>query len=406
MSLEKEKKENQKVWVMDLLNEKHKDEMSKILAFWEKYKREWANKKDNFWKKWNFGRDRRKFRNLVLDYDERKERFIKWLSKEEMNMWNNLDDTWKKKFFDEYLDDDIIYDWNADDEYEHWGLIDYSWWKDVDMVGIKDEIKEKGLEVIIKQIWETLEPWIDIDLSISDIGDDWIKILSKEWRDKLKPWMKINLDWNNISDEGVKLLAEAWKDCLQPWMTINLWGNNIWDEWVKVLAREWKDKLQPWMTINLSRNNIWADWLEILVRGWRDSLKQWMEIDLSGNILWDEWFGDEWLKVLVKEWKDNLQPGMIIDICNNGISDEWLEILANEWGDGLPSWTTLRLDWNFSEEWLNEIVNKVKLKDWISVIIWVTNLTKEMQVSVENWEKTYKDMWVNCSAYVYRKFHF
>jgi hypothetical protein len=32
----------------------------------------------------------------------------------------------QKKFFDEYLDDDIIYDWNVDDVYEHWGLIDYS----------------------------------------------------------------------------------------------------------------------------------------------------------------------------------------------------------------------------------------------------------------------------------------
>ena len=75
MSLE-ERKENQNEWVKWLLREDHKAELWEILAFWEKYKKEWEKMEIEFWKKWY----KEYFNNLIWWYKESKEKFEEWLS--------------------------------------------------------------------------------------------------------------------------------------------------------------------------------------------------------------------------------------------------------------------------------------------------------------------------------------
>ena len=48
MTLEEERL-NQNEWVRWLLNQDHKAELWKILAFWERYREEWEQMRDEFW---------------------------------------------------------------------------------------------------------------------------------------------------------------------------------------------------------------------------------------------------------------------------------------------------------------------------------------------------------------------
>ena len=107
MSLEEEKlQENE--WVKWLLNEDHKAELWKILAFWEKYKEEWEMMRDEFWKE----HDREQFRNLIRWYEESKRISWELFSPEERDMLDSLDSVAREKFYREYLYEKIFYNWN------------------------------------------------------------------------------------------------------------------------------------------------------------------------------------------------------------------------------------------------------------------------------------------------------
>ena len=316
MSLEEEKKLSQNEWVRWLLNEDHKAELWEILAFGEKYKKEWEEMRKAFWRKGYRGQ----FDNLIMQYEDSKDRLMKWLP-EEKGMLDGLNDIAKEKFYEEYLFDRIVYSW--DPEYK------------------------KELESI-QYHWEM---W-DIE---------WFKRWVVENKNNLKPWMKIDLSDNDISKDWIRMLAETWKDKLQPWMRINFSGNKIWDEWVKILAREWKGKIKPWMEINLRNIWIWPEWIEILAKEWKNSLKPWMCIDLwtrrlsswRANKIWDEW-----AKILAEEWKNSLKPWMMINLSRNKIWDEWAQAIMDNLE--LKDWVRLSLN-------QNDISDKKKeeLKEWV-----------------------------------------
>ena len=90
MSLEEERV-NQNEWVRGLLNENHKAELWEILAFWEKYKKEWEKMKYEFWRRW----DRDKYENLIMQYRDRKKICMENLTEEEREILDRLNGVWK-----------------------------------------------------------------------------------------------------------------------------------------------------------------------------------------------------------------------------------------------------------------------------------------------------------------------
>ena len=249
MSLEDERKENQKLWLNELLRKEHQDEMSKILAFWEKYKKEWERMKKEFWNTWNFD-SKSIFIDLVLKYEESKKKFIeRWLMEEERKILESLDGVAKEKFYKEYLYDRILYGDSKSGERHFSKVLPYS----------SDKTDVKWVLQWIKDIKDKLEPRASIDLEDLWIWNLLAETIADEWKDKLQIWMQIGLALNNIWAEWVKVLAEKWKNKLKPEMSISLWQNEIWDEWVKILAETWKDKLQPWMTLYFTVDNISDD---------------------------------------------------------------------------------------------------------------------------------------------------
>ena len=356
MSLEDERKGNQNEWVIWLLNEEHKAELWRILAFWEKYKREWEGMKKEFWEKY----DKNKwdhFRYLLLGYKLSKDKFMEWLPQEEKKLLNNLNDIAKDKFCEEYSHDKIIYGWKISLIVPK--IVGYNDWEKGGL---------KSLKEWAGKLKEGMQPWMVIGFDNNFFWDEWIEVLAEEWKDSLKPWMKVDFQHNNIWAEWVEVLAKEWKHSLQPWMVIGLSNNHIWDEWVEILAKEWKHSLQPWIEIGLQSNNIWAEWVKTLAREWKDSLKSWMSIKLGYN--GDIWA--EWVKALVMEWKDSLQPGMSLDLS-----------LSKMWA-----------------EWAQAIMENLVLKEWVKLYLRWNDIPKEWEDKLEGWVQWYKDKWINCDVIV------
>ena len=413
MSLEEEKQSQEVVkW---LLNKDHKAELWKILAFWEKYKSEWKQMESEFWKEWNvrmgeermsylfYLDDKQAFRQLILQHEENSKSFLEWLSQEEKDIWNSLNEVAKEKFYKEYLFDKIVYSWNVEGEYKEkkirlWKEVkmkrgmkpeDMRWeWLEKWIQTMKDNLKPwvyldlnedciwpEDMRIIAEWLKDALQPGMTIDLWVNRFGDRWVEAMAKEWKDNLKLWLRVVLSSLNMWLDGVKLLAEEWKNNLKPWMGIYLWGNKIWDEWVKILAKERKGNLQPWMHIDLSRNNIWIEWIKVLAKEWKDSLQPWMFIWLSWNEIWDEW-----LKILAEEWKDSLKPGMTIQLKWNGVWDKWIDAIVNNLK--LRDWIEMYLGGNDIED--------VNLQD---------NISDKMKEKVKWWEKTNNEEWVNCKIH-------
>ena len=372
MSLEKEKKVNQKVWVSELLKKEHQDEMSKILKFWEKYKEEWKRLERGFWQKKN----RKKFVNLIQNYKRNKEKYRRWfeelLSSEEKEILDGLSDIAKDKFYEEYLYEKILYSWSEVEEI--WTLNIWAY----------GEMWDEWWIIDVKQ---DLQPWVEIDLGLNGLWYEWTKVLAREWKDSLQPWMYIDLAENEIWDKWIEIIAREWKDKLQPWMEIRLWFNEICDKWAEVLAKEWKDRLQPGMSINLCYNEIWDEWAEALAKEWKDSLQPWMEIVLAYNKIWKEW-----VEALVQEWKDSLQPGIKIDLWSNKIWDEWIKILAEMWKDSLQPWMTINLsDSGIWDEWAQIIMDNWELKEWMKIYLEYNDISEQKKKELKAWGQQYKD---------------
>ncbi len=336
------------------LPDEKKAELAQILTFGERIKAEWEKKKKEFWNEHLY--DKEYFKDLLVQYGESKEKFIESLTPGEKKILDNLDESNKDKFYNEYLYERILYSWDINDESDY----GYGW-----------SIEYKN------------ENW-DFDL---EKFKDWVY----SSKDSLQPWMKIYLWDNKLWYEWAKILAKTWKDRLRPWMTIDLDGNNIWYKWAKILAKTWKDKLQPWMEIYLGNNNLWEKWVKILAETWKDNLQHWMEIILSSNNLWEKW-----VKILAETWKDKLKPWMTIDLGWNEIWNEWVKILAETWKDKIQPWMTIHLGWNeIWNEWVRVIMQNLKLKEWVSLnFIWNNEISDEMKTQLKEWVQWYRDQWI------------
>ena len=356
MSLEKEKKVKQNEWVRWLLNENHKAELWEILAFWEKYKKEWKILEQKFWIHWK----RRNYKDLLRCYERNKEN-VEWLLPEEKDMLDSLDGVAREKFYKEYLFDRIVYSWwsvkheRVEDEFYHG--------KGEDLENFRNRVHN---------VKNRIKPWVTMNLYAIDIND--------------KIW-----------PEWAKVLAEGWKNCLQPWMSVYLGNNKIWKEWLEVIVKAWKDKLFPWMEITLENNGIWDDWVKILVEDRKDSLKPWMNITLDKNEI-----TNEWLRAITQAWKGKLQPWMIINLWYNKMWDEWVKILVEDRKDSLQPWTILGLKVsNISEKWVDMLINNLELKEWVKIDlshnfkIWPNEKEK-----LREWVQKYKKRWINCEVIV------
>ena len=98
------------------LPEKKQEELAKILAFWERTKAEWEKKKKEFWNKYLY--DKEYFKDLLVQYEESKEKFIESLTPGEKKILDNLDESNKDKFYNEYLYERIFYSWDINDKYD------------------------------------------------------------------------------------------------------------------------------------------------------------------------------------------------------------------------------------------------------------------------------------------------
>ena len=415
MSLEEEKQSQEAVrW---LLNKDHKEELWKILAFWEKYKAEWKQMEKEFWKKWCVWGgdkysyfysldDKQVFKQLILQHEANKKFFLEWLSQEEKDIWNSLSEMAKEKFYKEYLFDRVVYDWDVGGGYKEEKIHLHS------SEGVKlnygkklEDTRWEWLEKWIKTQKNGLKPWVYLDLNEDFIWPEDMRIIAEGLKNVLQPWMTIDLWINRFGDRWIEVLAKERKDNLKLWMRVILRSVKMWLEGVKVLAKEWKNNLKPWMGIYLCENEIWDEWVEILAKEWKNSLQPWMEIDLSENNIWIEW-----IKVLAKEWKNSLQPWMFIWLSLNDIWDEWLKILAEEWKDSLKPGMTIYLKWMGAwDKWIDAIVSNLKLKDWVEMHlggdIELKNIqdivSEKMKEKVKWWEESNNKEWVNCKVYVW-----
>ena len=342
------------------LSEKSKEGIAKILAFGEKYKKEWEDLKNKFWETHNWDDYRylrENFVKLIAQYQESEQKFINWLNKEEKEIINGLKWTNGKKFFDEFLHDRILYSWNTEKFYDK-NVVNYS----------DTNLFFRDVEKLAKEYEDKLQPWMEIYFSDANLSLIWLKIIVEKWRWKLKPWMYINFYKNDLWDEWIKILAEAWKDSLQPWFRLDLGRNQIWNKWIEVLSQERKDKLQIWMDLSLSDNGFWLDWFDKLLKLWKDSLQPWITLDFGWNQLWDEW-----AELLADERKDRLQPWMLLNLRSTWIWDEWAKAIARN----------------------------MKLKDWVEL-----DLTSNVAIHYE-WKKALQECverhrakWINCRILV------
>jgi len=102
----KEIPEQQNNNLTKLLWKEKKEELVKILTYWEKIKEQWEKKKKEF-------RSNREnsleFDGLLDQYEKNKREFIEWLTWEWKKVLENLKWVTKEKFIDEYFHDTILY---------------------------------------------------------------------------------------------------------------------------------------------------------------------------------------------------------------------------------------------------------------------------------------------------------
>ena len=311
MSLEEERV-NQNEWVRWLLNKDHNAELWKILAFWEKYKKEWEEMRMKFWRRW----DSDKYVNLIMQYKDSKEVYMDNLSGEEKDVIDRFDGVWKDKFIEEYMHDKVLYRGDKDKEMEKkkYRYDDWKAWKVI------------------------MEEWVYLSFGDNKIWDEWAVAISKM---KLKKWVLLDLCWNKIWEEWAEALS---KMELKEWVTLNLYGNEIWDAWAEAIS---KMELKEWVELSLYENDIWDEWAEAISKM---ELKEWVMLSLWGNNIWAVW-AKEISKMKLKEW-------VWLDLAGNDIWDEWVEAIMKNME--LKDWVVLFLMRNnISKEM------KDQLSEWI-----------------------------------------
>ena len=292
----KEKEENKKKGITKLLWKEKKNELVKILAFWEKYKKEWENLKEQFREKYS----REKFIDLVIHYEKSKSSFLNNLDSEEKQIIGPLKWLTREKFFDKYLNERILYWWefsslSGSNDCIKYDIEDFKEWRVKLKKWVLILLELGNLELwdewVEKLVWKIkLKEWVYLDLRENHIWDKWCGLLSKL---KLKEWVALDLSRNNIWCEWVSILAEKME--FKDGVSLQLDYNNIWDEWAVVIAN--KMKLKKHMILNLSTNKIWDEWAEEILK--HMELKKWIKINLSNNLI------SEKMKEKLKEWEKN-----------------------------------------------------------------------------------------------------
>jgi hypothetical protein len=380
-------------------------ELEKILSFWEKYKEEWNKLKKHFWSKKTYN----SFTELLMQYNELKNKFIDSLSNEEKELLEWIEGISKERFIKEYLFDIILFSWE---------LKKRDWPTRYSYTCNKLDMDRLKWIAIAKKPY--LTDRTEVDLSATQIWDEWVDILTNEWENELQPWMKIELWSNNITDKWIEILAKRRKRSLKPWIRIILDNNKFWKEWIEILAKEWKDYLQPWMEIVLTGNNLWDEWIKILFEQWWPYLQPWMKIDLINNGITSEWIkiitdlitpiewlnldfelnkiGDKWAEIFARKRKNKIKQWMLLKLSQTWIWDKWAIALANNWKNSLEEWVWLML-WD-NDVWINwakELLEKINLKNWCVLGLWRGGNSTEAEYNeIKKVLKEYEDKWIKC----------
>lgn len=321
-----------------------KKELDEILAYGEKYRQEWECMKNKFWSKHN----RNDFVNLLMSYENNERMFFEWLSGEEQKLIGSLEWISKRKFIDEYLHDRIFYGWCSTDLREH-PRFRYS----------------SGM--------------------IFDI--DYAKRFAMEWKKKLVTWAYIYLEETDINLQCLDIIVNEWKDGLKPWMGISFEKCYMGEKRAQILAEVWRDSLQLWMILDLNENHIWAGWARALSKM---KLKEWMYIWLYLNDLWDKW-AEAISKI-------ELESGVSLMLTWNHIWAGWASALSKM---ELKKWVRLDFSWNkIRDEWAQAFIDNMELKEWVKVDLENNDLSDKMKDRLKEWEKFYRDKWVNCTVEV------
>lgn len=438
----KEKEEQQKNNLVKLLWKEKKEELTKILSFWEKYKKEWETLKDRFrkgkedspflWKVLNMRISKRdQLLYLLVNAEKNEKKFIRWLSSDERKILESMGRITKDKFIKEYLYDRIFYGWKIskirEKKIKIIDIVNQKWldwiiekrkekiepWISFDFSNLWDLVVKANRRIRTDSNWtkeliekenariqkmanerkSSLKPWIAVRLNGTFCWDDWVMIITDEWKDSLQPWMNISFARDKITDKSFIYLVQQRKDKLKPWLHLNFCDNEqITEKGAKVLATEWKDCLEPWMRINLQYTNIWEQWVEAIVTEWKDSLKPWMSLNFSNTHMEDNWF-----KILINEWSNSLQPWMQLDLVHSSFWPDWAKEMATKLK--LKEWVELNLYWNhFWDEWAEAIMNNMELKEWVVLDLWLNSISEGMQKKLKEWEKSYHDKWIHCEV--------
>ena len=398
---EKEDQQNNKL--TKLLWKEKKEELAKILVFWEKLKPEWERKKKEFWKEHN----REDYIKLLKNYNESKTKFMWWLSEDEKNIINKMSWVTREKFFEEYLHDLILYSWDKDEKPMDFMIYSEEFTRRPDLWPIK---MKEGNVVLLNNFWAgwdwvalwlketvTLNKNVTIDLSDNEFHEEWFKYLLNN---KFFEWINLRLYKDNIWPMWAKYLS---KIELSEWMILDLAINNIWPMWAQYLS---KIKLKDNVELNLKDNEIWDEWAKYLSKM---IMKEGVYLNLQDNWIWSDW-----AKYLSNM---NLKIGNRINLENNSIWPEWakylskmkfkeateLDLKGNEiWAEWakylseieLKEWMVLNLSYN--DIWVEgiEYLKQMELKDWVKIDL--SDYDYKATELAEEWWKELKKKNINC----------
>ena len=344
MSLEEEKL-NQKLDMTSLLTEKHRQQLSQILDYWEKMKAEWERKKVEF--RWE---NPRQF-NERLRY--------RWENKKELEKkykFFGMKAQARRKFINKYLLEDMLYS-----EVESWKF---------------HRMKGKEYKYSDWEHWKIKVKQNDILL----LGDHYISVddIREIWSIPFKEWTELFLHkcylWPELLEELLKNLQ------MKEGCKLVLWGNDLWNEWAKLIAE--KLKLHEWMELNLSDNRIGWEWMKEISTM---ELKDWVTLDLYQNPI-----GDEWAWYL---WNIKLKYGVTLNLCQCCIWYEWVtEMLKNL---KLKEWVKLYLHHNHIwDKWAQAIMDNLELKNWVSINLQMNGISPDMKSRLERWKLENRGKWI------------
>ena len=196
------------------------------------------------------------------------------------------------------------------------------------------------------------------------VWPDWKKLFYKDfkkWNVVLEKWMELHLahEKRTLSLEWVESVSHL---TLNEWVLLTLSYNELWDKVAEYIS---KMELKEWVSLLLRANKIWYEWAKAIAEHLK--LKEWVSIDLSENRIWAEW-AKAISHMKMEEW-------VFIDLMWNEIWDEWAE----------------------------SIMESMELKRWVVLNLAANEISTDMEKKLKEWEKAYKDRWINCEVILKNK---